>query len=108
MPGEELVDGWYVELSAIVRRYLENRFNLRAPELTTEEFLREARRSSELTREHRDLLTAFLEGCDRVKFAGYVPGESESLEALASARRFVEETRMTLEAGASEEGRKAA
>lgn len=28
-----------MEISAIIRRYLEDRFELRAPELTTEEFL---------------------------------------------------------------------
>ena len=31
------MDSFYVQLSLIVRRYLENRFSLRSPELTTEE-----------------------------------------------------------------------
>jgi hypothetical protein len=38
-PSGDQVDPFFVELSAIVRRYLEDRFELRAPELTTEEFL---------------------------------------------------------------------
>ena len=91
-PGE--ADAWYVELSDIVRRYLEDRYGLRAPELTTEEFLQEARRSAELSRVHRELLSTFLEQCDQVKFAAYHPRQSESQQALATSRRFLEETRI--------------
>jgi hypothetical protein len=88
------IDLWYVELSAIVRRYLEDRYGLRAPELTTEEFLREAQRSGQLSSTHRNLLSDFLVRCDRVKFARYEPDEEESRQALASARTFLEETRL--------------
>lgn len=101
MPGPDEADEWYVDLSSVVRRYLEDRFALRAPELTTEEFLREARRSGALTDAHRGLLSSFLEGCDRVKFAAYHPEESESREALDSARSFVEETRVRTEEAAA-------
>ena len=93
------VDAWFVELSAIVRRYLEGRYQVRAPELTTEEFLQEARRAAGLSAEHRDLLTAFLERCDRVKFAGYRPDAEESLATLKAARAFVEDTRLRLQEG---------
>lgn len=91
-PGE--ADAWYVELSDIVRRYLEDRYGVRAPELTTEEFLQEARRSAELSRAHRGLLSSFLEQCDQVKFAAYHPEQSESRQALVISRRFLEETRV--------------
>src|SRR6185312_15161858 len=80
--------------SAIVRAYLERRYEIRAPELTTEEFLQEAVRARGLTAEHRAQLTAFLERCDRVKFAGYRPDETESLATLDAARAFVEDTRL--------------
>ena len=95
LPGLKELDAWYVELSDIVRRYIEARFGLRAPELTTEEFLLEAGRSADLTPSHRDLLSAFLERCDRVKFARYSPGENESQQALTLARQFLQETRDT-------------
>ncbi len=95
LPTGETADAWYVELSSIVRRYLEDRYRVRAPELTTEEFLLEAQRSRELTGEHRALLASFLTICDRVKFAGHEPNESESSEALTAARRFLSETRAT-------------
>jgi hypothetical protein len=93
-PDEALADGWFVALSAIVRRYLEHRYEIRAPELTTEEFLLVATARPELTAEHRVLLTSFLERCDRVKFAGYRPDADESLATLKAARGFVEDTRL--------------
>ena len=58
----------FVHLSRIVREYIENRFEVRAPERTTEEFLQEASRSPALEN-HRDRLGEFLGLCDRVKFA---------------------------------------
>jgi hypothetical protein len=93
-PDASAADGWFVELSAIVRRYLEHRYEIRAPELTTEEFLLVATARPELTAEHRALLTSFLERCDRVKFAGYRPDADESLATLKAARGFVEDTRL--------------
>jgi hypothetical protein len=93
-PSSDTADSWFVELSAIVRSYLEHRYDIRAPELTTEEFLQEAARAASLTGEHRALLTQFLERCDRVKFAGYRPDAQESIDSLAAARAFVEDTRL--------------
>jgi hypothetical protein len=98
-PDAEAADAWFVELSAIVRRYLEQRYEIRAPELTTEEFLQVATARPELREEHRGLLTSFLERCDRVKFAGYRPDAQESLATLAAARGFVEDTRLQLVPG---------
>ncbi len=92
--GDADADAWFVELSAIMRRYLEGRFRVRAPELTTEEFLQEARRSPDLDDEHRERLGEFLERCDRVKFAGWRPTTDESLATLGTARAFVDETRL--------------
>lgn len=94
LPDPEQADEWYVELSNIVRRYLEDRFGVRAPELTTEEFLREVQHSKTLSVGHRDVLSSFLEACDRVKFAAYHPGASESGAVLAEARRFLQESRL--------------
>jgi len=93
-PDETAADGWFVALSSIVRRYLEHRYEIRAPELTTEEFLLVATARPELTAEHRVLLSSFLERCDRVKFAGYRPDADESLATLKAARGFVEDTRL--------------
>jgi hypothetical protein len=110
LPEGEDADAWYVELSGAVRLYIEDRYRIRAPELTTEEFLREARRVADLTDEHRVLLSSFLADCDRVKFAGHRPASSESQNALEAARRFVEETRLREQptAASSEEAPRAA
>ncbi len=99
-PDATAADAWFVDLSAIVRGYLERRYDIRAPELTTEEFLQEAARSQDLTTAHRSQLTGFLEGCDRVKFAGYRPETAESIATLQAARGFVEQTRLREEAAA--------
>lgn len=93
VPDAAHLDAWYVELSDIVRRYIEARFGLRAPELTTEEFLLEAGRAADLSPDHRGKLSTFLASCDRVKFARYSPGEGESRAALDLARQFLNETR---------------
>lgn len=93
-PNHDGADAWFVQLSGIVRHYLEQRYEIRAPELTTEEFLLVATARPELTTEHRGLLTSFLERCDRVKFAGYRPDAEESIATLAAARGFVEDTRL--------------
>jgi hypothetical protein len=95
-PDAEAADAWFVELSSIVRTYLEKRYEIRAPELTTEEFLLVATSRKELDNAHRVLLSQFLERCDRVKFAGYRPDADESLATLAAARGFVEDTRLQL------------
>jgi hypothetical protein len=94
LPAPDHADAWYVELSSIIRRYLEDRYSLRAPELTTEEFLQVARGSGHLSPEQRSLLSEFLIGCDRVKFARYEPRDEESVQALESARSFLHDTRL--------------
>jgi len=100
-PAATEADAWFVELSSIVRSYLEHRYDIRAPELTTEEFLVVASRSPELTERHRTQLSQFLERCDRVKFAGYRPESGESIDTLAAARAFVEDTRLRQAEGAA-------
>jgi len=87
------VESFYVEVSNVLRVYLEERFGLRAPERTTEEFLRELESGEQLAREHRPALERFLSQCDLVKFAAFVPGESEHLAMHGMASQFVEATR---------------
>ena len=79
-------------VSDTVRFYLEERFNFRAPERTTEEFLRELQNTNLLGGEQKESLGRFLESCDLVKFAKYEPGESELVDLHHSALKLVEET----------------
>ncbi|MEM7394090.1 MAG: hypothetical protein AAF492_17255, partial [Verrucomicrobiota bacterium] len=50
---EKNVEPFFVELSNIVRLYLERRFQLHAPEQTTEEFIRSTADAQVLSEEHR-------------------------------------------------------
>jgi hypothetical protein len=83
---------FYSALSDIVRRYLEERFRVRAPEMTTEEFLVASSRDGRLAAAHRRLLGDFLGESDLVKFARHVPSLADTTRAFDAARRFVEET----------------
>ena len=91
-PDIEAMDAFFVELSDLVRRYLEDRFALHAPELTTEEFLDIAARSPDLTRHHRDVLKTFLVSADQVKFARFVPATADVETTLSAVRGFLLQT----------------
>ena len=79
-------------VSDTARFYLEERFQFRAPERTTEEFLRELSGTDLLLSEQKESLGGFLASCDLVKFAKYEPGENELRELHGSALRLIEET----------------
>jgi hypothetical protein len=81
-----------IAVSDAARTYLEERFQFRAPERTTEEFLRELGGTDLLAGEQKESLGGFLEGCDLVKFAKYEPGESELRGLHHSAVKLIEET----------------
>ena len=79
-------------VSGAIREYLEERFDFRAPERTTEEFLRELQGSFLLTGAQKASLADFLAGCDLIKFAKYEPTETELRGLHQSALRLVNET----------------
>jgi hypothetical protein len=81
-----------IAVSDAVRVYLEERFNLRAPERTTEEFLRDLQKTPALTQQQKGSLVTFLEQCDLVKFARFEPPETLLRELHESALRLVHET----------------
>jgi len=96
---ESDVKGFFVELTDIVRWYVERLTGIRAPELTTEEFLdkiaRPAHRSwQQPTRLGSSLetLVPFLESADIVKFAKHVPTLDEIMLAFRRAEQFVQST----------------
>lgn len=81
-----------IVVSDALRVYLEERFNYRAPERTTEEFLVELQSSTSLYPDQKQSLAEFLENCDLVKFARFEPTETALRELHESALRLVEET----------------
>lgn len=83
---------YYSALSDIVRSYIEGRFAIHAPGMTTEEFMEKARNSAAISDAHKSFLKDFLDASDMVKFAKFIPSLDQMGEALRLARRFVEET----------------
>ena len=91
-PSRNRYEEYYVRLSGIVRAYIEARFGVKAPEMTTEEFLQVTVNAQALSVSHRRLLQEFLERCDLVKFARYEPSRHEADEACEAAHRFIQDT----------------
>jgi hypothetical protein len=81
-----------IAVSGATRDYLEERFNFRAPERTTEEFLYELQGTNLLTAEQKLSLGEFLANCDLIKFAKYEPTETELRALHAAALILVNET----------------
>ena len=81
-----------IAVSDASRAYLEERFDFRAPERTTEEFLHELSDTDLLLPDQKESLGRFLESCDLVKFAKYEPREPELRELHGAAVKLVEET----------------
>jgi hypothetical protein len=77
-------------VSATVRRYVEARFGLRAPTLTTEEFWAEQCRNRRIPADHDPFWSEFLSACDPVKYAGMTPGAEQLRLMVDSAIAFVE------------------
>lgn len=86
------IERFYVGLSFIIRQYIEDRFDMRAPDLTTEEFLSSIGESPDFSGEHQMLLRDFLKQADLVKFARAEPSEDETARTIEKAERFLNET----------------
>jgi len=82
-----------IEVSDILRSFIEQQFGIRAVRQTTIEFLSEASQNPHFDLAHQETLRQFLVACDAIKFArvGVGPAESEFLFEQASA--FVEEAK---------------
>lgn len=80
---------YHRKLSLILREFIENQFNIHAPEQTTEEFMGEMYKFNNINQEQKDLLKEFLIQCDLIKFAKHIPPLSYHDKALNIARDFV-------------------
>jgi hypothetical protein len=95
-PNSGMEKQFYVLLSEIVKRILEPAYEIHTTEKTTSEIMDSLLRSSALEPENTGLIESFLVRCDIVKFAKYVPSQSEhesaakdALQILAEARKAV-------------------
>ena len=81
---------FYVELTHVVRRYIERRHGIRAPRQTTEEFLQAALASGVFPSATLERLRAFLAAADLVKFAGVQATEETARDSARLARDYLE------------------
>ena len=88
LPGRGRYKDFYVELTMVVRRYVQRKYGIKAPHLTTEEFLRNER-IAELSNNRISELKKFLESADMVKFAGVEATPEMADEATDSARGYL-------------------
>jgi len=89
-------EDFFVELTDIVRTYIESVSDLPATEQTTPEFLEALKLSDKLSADHRLLLMDFLNAADMVKFARAAADQQQIINALKSARQFVIDTSESL------------
>lgn len=88
-----IVKDFCVAASDCVRRYIERAFKLKAPEMTTEEFLNSLKDAKALDEAEKALLKEFLTTCDLVKFANYAPAKAEIDSVYEAAKKFIDETK---------------
>jgi len=89
---------FYTELSMILRTYLEGRFNLNAPDETTEEIVEQLSTSPDLDGNQRNILQDFMRQADMVKFAKGHPDRTTMESAFDTTKQFVNETKLVGEA----------
>ena len=92
--GRKLVESgkykdFYVELTMVVRRYVQRQHEVRATSLTTEEFFDMTRNAPSFPKSTLDLLIDFLRKADMVKFAGVTATPATASAAVDSARTYV-------------------
>jgi hypothetical protein len=88
------VKQYYIELTDILRSYIEARFNTATLELTTDELLDNIKDHSEL-QHHVPMLSALLRDADLVKFAKAQPAAPQHTRAMEQSVQFVNATKQT-------------
>ena len=89
--GKHKIKDFYVQLTMIVRRYIERAHRVRAPEQTTEEFLAAVGDDPQFSQEVVRRLKDFLQAADLVKFAAYEPSRGDIDRSTTTARSYIEQ-----------------
>ena len=82
---------YHTELSEIIRRYTENRFDFIALELATDEIINELK--SKVNNEQLASITILLQRADLAKFAKSKPDTDENEQSMQLAKHFVGQTK---------------
>lgn len=88
------VKEYFSEISDILRQYLDNRYNIRALEMTTDEIFMEIKEKAIINDESFSLLEYILKYSDLVKFAKYIPDSFVSNKCLKDSFEFVNQTKL--------------
>ena len=89
LPARGRYKDFYVELTMVVRRYVQRQHGIKAPHLTTEEFFEATRNAESFPKSALDELIDFLRKADMVKFAGVQATPDTAETATASARAYI-------------------
>ena len=87
---------FYIQVSEIIRQYIEGRYFIVAMEMTTTEVL-EGLENADITPEEFGLFQTFLDRCDLVKFAKVIPTAQENEEIMTIATDIVDRTKVVFE-----------
>ena len=90
------VDRYYMGLSRILREYIENRYFLKALEMTTTEMLALLEKD-ELYKTIGDTVQEVLTNSDLVKFARFIPEDSFATFLMEKTLKLVEDTKIVSE-----------
>jgi len=86
---DSLVKEFYIELSDIIRRYISDKYGVPVIERTTDEVCRDLKKSGTAERKRQVEIKEFLENCDMVKFAKYIPVENEINTDVEKGREII-------------------
>lgn len=84
---------YYIKISEIIRTYLSRRYEIDVLEMTTFELLLNLREVVDIEEENVELIQDFLNKCDLVKFAKYIPTEDDTQSIMPLATKIVDNTR---------------
>ncbi len=105
--SELLVDGkvkqYYIEISEIIRKYIEGRYSIIAMELTTTDLIIRMNGDG-ISPDHIAMFEEFLNKCDLVKFAKYIPTDVENNDIMKLALDIIDKTKMEVKEGLASTG----
>ncbi|HNQ69480.1 MAG TPA: hypothetical protein PKN32_13965 [Bacteroidales bacterium] len=88
---------FHVQITDVIREYIENRFNIYAVEMTTSEILQAINNYTNTKESEKLKLQQVLELADAVKFAKYRSLQNENDLSLSNSFEFVENTKEIIE-----------
>ncbi len=91
LPAKGQFKEFYFAITGIIRTYIERQHGIRAPELTTPEFLEAAAKRPAFKPAVVERLQEFLESADLVKFAAWTPTQRAIQDTIETARNYLAE-----------------